>query len=334
VSAGRALALGGLVLALLPAACGGRVLVEGAIAENDAASATPVTPSAMVIPTTESLRAVWGSSSSDVWAVGSNGAIVHFDGATWRLSNSGSTENLTGVMGTDPENVWVTGDGGSVLFWNGLAWSAVSQVNGTTLLAVWVNGASDVWAGGVDWGGGTGSAGYARHWDGTMWIDSDVPGTTGVWELWASGPHDVWMVGDSASTTGIVLRGEGSTANPFDTAAYDGPQLRGIWGAAKDDVWVAPYQGAVEHWDGSAWSAMPTTPAGVSLLGVGGTASNDVWTVGLGGVVFHYDGGAWSPSPTGTTAPLSSIWSQSATDAWVVGATGTVLHWNGTAWHD
>jgi hypothetical protein len=51
-------------------------------------------------PFASALVAVWGSGPSDVWAVGTLGAIVHFDGRSWSASKSGSTKNLSGVAGT------------------------------------------------------------------------------------------------------------------------------------------------------------------------------------------------------------------------------------------
>jgi hypothetical protein len=43
---------------------------------------------------------VWGSSASDVWAVGQDGAIAHWDGAAWSSSNSGTTSSLYAVWGS------------------------------------------------------------------------------------------------------------------------------------------------------------------------------------------------------------------------------------------
>jgi hypothetical protein len=35
------------------------------------------------VPTTVALHAVWGASSSDVWAVGDNAVVIHYDGTSW-----------------------------------------------------------------------------------------------------------------------------------------------------------------------------------------------------------------------------------------------------------
>ena len=54
---------------------------------------------AMISPTTRFLRAVWGSSGTDVIAVGGGGTIVRFDGTSWTAQTSGTTETLRGVWG-------------------------------------------------------------------------------------------------------------------------------------------------------------------------------------------------------------------------------------------
>jgi hypothetical protein len=43
---------------------------------------------------------VWGSSGSDVFAVGSNGTILHYDGSSWSSMTSGTSAWLFGVGGS------------------------------------------------------------------------------------------------------------------------------------------------------------------------------------------------------------------------------------------
>jgi len=46
---------------------------------------------------TEELRGVYGTGPNDVWAVGANGAVLHFDGNTWTPMNLGNGETLNAV---------------------------------------------------------------------------------------------------------------------------------------------------------------------------------------------------------------------------------------------
>jgi hypothetical protein len=67
-------------------------------------------------PTSTDLRAVFGKSDGDAYAVGDAGVMLEFDGAThnWSLINSGTIENLTGVYVSDGGGVFVSADHGRV----------------------------------------------------------------------------------------------------------------------------------------------------------------------------------------------------------------------------
>src|SRR5205807_1828381 len=65
--------------------------------------------------TTQLLATVWGSSASDVFAVGNNGAIVHFNGTAWSAMTSGTSVALRGVWGSSASDVFVTGSSGTIL---------------------------------------------------------------------------------------------------------------------------------------------------------------------------------------------------------------------------
>ena len=57
---------------------------------------------------------VWGLGPDDVWAVGSGGRVIHFDGTQWQSVNSGTDQNLTAVWGTNSE-LWIGGHIGGLL---------------------------------------------------------------------------------------------------------------------------------------------------------------------------------------------------------------------------
>ena len=61
------------------------------------------------------LIAVWGSSSSDVFAVGWSGTILHYDGSAWSAMSSGATTWLNGVWGSSGSDVFAVGRNGAIL---------------------------------------------------------------------------------------------------------------------------------------------------------------------------------------------------------------------------
>ena len=72
------------------------------------------TLSAMTSPTRETLVDVYGNSSTDVFAVGLSGTIVHYDGAEWKIQPSGVIDGLFGIW-TSTAEAFAVGDAGRIL---------------------------------------------------------------------------------------------------------------------------------------------------------------------------------------------------------------------------
>ena len=64
------------------------------------------------------LSAIWGTSSTDVFVVGAYGTILHYDGSTWSTMNSGFTFNLSAVWGSSSTDVFAFGTNG-ILHYDG-----------------------------------------------------------------------------------------------------------------------------------------------------------------------------------------------------------------------
>jgi hypothetical protein len=111
----------------------------------------------------------------------------------------------------------------------------------------------------------------------------------------------------------------------------------------------APAPPVSYHWNGTAWSLVPTPTLGVSsaLRGVSASTASDAWAVGFsllgrrdfGTLIEHWNGTAWSVNSslvvTGQGAGLTGVADLSPSNAWAVGQGGTgglLEHWNGTAW--
>jgi len=240
---------------------------------------------------------------------------------------------ITGIAVLSDRDVWAIGDqvNGSTMtlteHWNGTAWSVVSSPNPFTtfshLGAVAAVASNDIWAIGYGARGGEFRT-LAIHWDGGAWASVQIP-TVDNFDAFLNGvsavsSNDVWAVGFSDTPSG---------AHHFQPLAL--------------------------HWDGTAWTIIPTPVSGGSQLGsVHAIAANDVWAVGdtiadqsfSASTTFtmHWDGTAWSivPSPNGAFAEnaLNTVGGAATNDVWAMGRTGPdfnspqvlALHWNGDAW--
>lgn len=97
----------------------------------------------------ERLFKVWGTSESDIWAVGEGGLILHFDGTSWSRSQAPTDARLVAVMGRGADDVYAVGGDfpGMVLHWDGLAWSQFAETP-QGLSGVWTAPGRGLYVGG------------------------------------------------------------------------------------------------------------------------------------------------------------------------------------------
>ncbi len=123
--------------------------------------------------------------------------------------------------------------------------------------------------------------------------------------------------------------------------------LNAVAAVSASDAWAVgqgQFLSLTEHWNGTAWSIVPSPnlPTMTTLKGVAAIASNDVWAVGDNGgqgITMHWNGSGWGtvPNPATGYTYINAISATSSNDVWAVGSSGNsyrslVLHWNGTNW--
>lgn len=182
------------------------------------------------------LQSVWGSSGSDVYAVGRQGTILHYDGSTWSALSTGRYEWLQGIWGSSSQDVFVAGAQDSILHYDGARWTR--QYTGAPSLALWGNSSQDVFAVG-------GSS--ITHYDGVRWSPQASSTTNNLFGVWGSSPNDVFAVG----VKGTILHydGTGWSAQVSGTTQT----LFGIWGSSTYDVFAVGVN-VILRYDGTRWS--------------------------------------------------------------------------------
>jgi hypothetical protein len=287
------------------------------------------------------LTSVAALSADDAWAVGywrsepagAGPYALRWNGSTWSETDLPDT----GQLGTSPEvvgvdaaangDVWIVGSVTTpaptnneplVLRWRGGDWDIVETVTlrpqtefpyaarGGFLDDVAILTADDVWAVGIANGFGdaeSASVPLAVHWDGSSWTDVEVPLVANrhhaFYAVAAIAPDDVWAVGDYRNIGGV-------------------------------------FRGVAYHWDGSAWSHVPSPIESVSqsaLSDVVALGPNDVWAVGgsdSGPFVMHWNGSQWDvlPPPPDSGDSIAAV---GPDDIWVSGWNG-FHHWDGQSW--
>jgi hypothetical protein len=101
---------------------------------------------------------VWGSSKTDVHAVGGSGTIMRYSGTSWSSVASPTTAHLYGVWGSGPSNIYAVGAQGTLLGFDGSSWRSLSSGTSEDLVSISGSGADDIYA--------VGDKGTLLHYDG------------------------------------------------------------------------------------------------------------------------------------------------------------------------
>lgn len=90
-------------------------------------------------PESHALFKVWGSGADDVTAIGDFGVAIHYDGAAWTATETGSIADLISVNGHGVEHLAVGGRANArVARWDGGAWAGATLAK-PGLSGVWVD---------------------------------------------------------------------------------------------------------------------------------------------------------------------------------------------------
>jgi photosystem II stability/assembly factor-like uncharacterized protein len=76
--------------------------------------------------TEEYLLSIWGTSDENIFVVGDNSAMLHYNGKNWSSMQSPKDEYMTKVKGLGPDQVYAVGENGTVIKYDGNEWSDMS----------------------------------------------------------------------------------------------------------------------------------------------------------------------------------------------------------------
>lgn len=314
----------------------------------------------------DNLSGVWGSSPSDIWAIGrQRGTLLHYDGRTWTQATGPALNgnlSLYAIWGSGPQDIWAVGSKGALLHFNG-EWERVSSVTDADLLAIGGSSGSDILAAGRE---------VLLHFNGRGWEPLEVHERYNFHGVFFAGPGNAWIVGYNDINSGVTLRYNGKEVK---IVAKNELRMRDVWGDPSGVVWAvatrAPSAGYVLRWEkDKGWREAFRASRWLTTLW--GTSSTDVWATGEGGLFIHFDGSTWQRAltsepdgtfrglwgtrdelwavgerttilhlrewpytPIGLPLPnnLNDIWGESGKGAWAVGSRGTLLQYSGNDWN-
>ncbi|MDF2697830.1 MAG: Type fimbrial biosis protein PilY1 [Labilithrix sp.] len=307
-------------------------------ADDDASSSVDAGPCSdsglcitpIPIDDTVGLTSVWGSSASDVWAVGSKGTVLHYDGSAWAKGatvalDGAAPYTLRSVWAGRRDDVWMV-DG--LNLWHGTGWAG-SDATSWSLHTfaeyepspMTVRGHGDhAWLARRPILGSVGER--LLKIDG--WADTGPGPTEGIGptlpfpevildvvmptradEAWAVGSQFVLDVSDPNAVTSLFITrvlhatkpmNDGGSSPAWELEEHDPRttnQIFGMWGD-ESAVWLAGEHGTVRRAKRSAIATKAfeilRVPVLTDLHGVFGFGPDDVWFVGDASTVLHWDG--------------------------------------------
>jgi len=170
------------------------------------------------IGTNETVEKLWYNSQNNIYGIGNEGLIVHYNGSSWQKQESGTNVNLTDIWGSGPGNIWVCGHETSqfasvLLHYDGNSWNTI-------------------------WRTGMNSPPYSTF--------------TLLHSLWFSNGDSLWIVGDSLYSQSQTNFSSIQVWNvPFQYFQF------AIRGSAYNNIFVAGDHGMLWHYNGANWRNYP-----------------------------------------------------------------------------
>jgi hypothetical protein len=247
-------------------------------------------------PPVPTLRGVFGLSATEVWAVGDNKTIQHFDGAAWvpQLTAGGSPLSFEALHGTSSTNLFTVARRGAIYRWTGNALLDSGTPDGVCT-------ATSI----------TDSTGF-----GATGLDDQI-----VITVSGTGP----AVGEKATVTAIA----GSVLNflpPLSAPPVPGQtqfeirdswnrmppatsrDLHSVFAVNASNAFAVGDSGRILRFNGTKWTAMTSGP-GTVLRSVWGADLGNLFCVGNNGTILRFTGFGvlYSGTPTGTCTPATIV---------------------------
>ncbi|MBL9142034.1 MAG: hypothetical protein JNM99_00010 [Verrucomicrobiaceae bacterium] len=267
---------------------------------------------------TRSLRNFWGTSATNVYAVGgansSPGLFFRWDGTSWTEPAPAefSAFAMRGIIGFSATEVWVAGRFGNARQStdSGASWTNRSTgLSGTfTTNGMWGSSNTDIWVVGIETNT---SIGAAYRWNGTTWSLVSVPGlgTQTLQAVWGTAANNVVMVGSG----GYIGRWNGTSIIQEPSGTSNA--LNAVWGLDASNIFATGGNATILRYNGSSWSPFNNTNivSTVSLNGISGSSASNLYVAtGSGSThVYHWDGTAWQLENTGFGNSMNAIWTDS-----------------------
>jgi hypothetical protein len=286
------------------------------------------------------LRDIMGTGPNDIYASGTCGMLLHFDGAVWKDADLDVDDDFNAIWAIAPDNVFVGGmsrnekstdcqeedeeNGTGVIYhFDGENWQLAfkGEVNEISeITSIWGSSPDNIYAVGDSWN--SPYENYVLHYDGGGWSHIDPQGPTCdlvsdpryFLRIGGTGSNDFYILSDVVNLEFTVRQ-----LHHFQGAdRCENTGIEGLyWGNASLGVVVPTHEYDVYYLlDGSEWSQHEfefecpiVSPSDCYFSDIWGSDENDVYAVGRDdGIVIHFDGNSWQLIETGIESGFDAVW--------------------------
>jgi photosystem II stability/assembly factor-like uncharacterized protein len=186
---------------------------------------------------------VWGTSATDVYAVGDFGTLVHGSGSSWTKVGigGGNGPSINCIWGASASEVYLFNVNGGVYKGAGTSFSTVTKPTSDTLLYGWgTAGGGDIWIPSLD---NTSTKMNLWHSSdhGATW-QAQKSGSTPIWAVWSTPAGHAFLVG------GAIIEETTDHGTTWTSAGATQATLYGIGGDNNaTDVWTVGTNGIILH---------------------------------------------------------------------------------------
>jgi len=244
--------------------------------------------------TDEILKSVLVLSQTDIWAVGLNGVVIHYDGINWSVDPDAPvySSNCNVVTKDTNQTVWI-GYSYDILKFENNVWSTFSFGGGEHITDIYFNESDEGWA--------TDLRGKIYYYNGYGWsLQHDLAfgymsSGGGVKSIWAENSTDIWVGTDYGQNELLHWNGsEWLIISLYDDYSDGVNKIQDIVGFSSNDLWFCDgYHaqdrgGDIFHWDGNNIIEV-TSPTTNAIYDMKMMSSSSGWAVGENGVVLRYN---------------------------------------------
>lgn len=246
--------------------------------------------------------------------------VMHFDGSAWHRLSPGGEQTFWWVSGSSPDDVWMVGEQGRIAHWDGQTQKFTEHTSGVsaTLWGVMAFSPTDVWAVGGTPEGGVGPGNdIVLHWDGSAWSPVVLPGNPlgrSLYKIWGDSPDNLYVVGEYGtiwhkSGTNWVLESDPPLAQGT---------LFTVYGCNSNEVYAVGGKDILRS-NGTVWEKLPVMVYN-GANGVSCGRPGEVAVVGFGGLKMRLVNGEWVDDflevPNGD---MHAVWADGQGSFWAAG---------------